>query len=76
MDQFSGDGPREPGAELCGELVACFSPFFTRLKEETVVSRDEVAGCTAKTFKGGVCDDVAFWDLDFVADSGAEGQTC
>ncbi len=27
------------------------------------------------SMRGGVCDDVAFCDLVFVADSGAEGQT-
>ena len=53
------------------------TPFFTRLKEESLVSRDEVACYTAKhSMRGGVCEDVAFCELDFVADSGAEGQTC
>jgi len=38
--------------------------------EETLVSRDEVAGVPPKhSMQDGVCEDVAFCDLDFVADS-------
>ena len=68
-----------PSSPFCGlkDTDLCTrTPFFARLKEETLVSHDEVAGVPPKhSMQGGVCEDVAFCDLVLVADSGAEGQT-
>ena len=63
-----------PSSPFCGlkDTDLCTrTPFFTRLKEETLVNRDEVAGVPSKhSMQGWVCEDVAVCDLDFVADSG------
>ena len=43
----------EPFVGLKDTDLCTRTPFFTRLKEETVVRRDEVAWYTAKTFNAG-----------------------